>query len=1031
MRILYVLHAFPPEAWGGTELHVRALARVLAKNHEIRIFCRSGDARRPHGHIARSVDQGLKITRFNNLFADAVSFESIYKNEAAHRAFEAEIDDFSPDVVHFQHFTMLSITMVHACRLRRIPVVFSSHDFWTICPRGQRLTADLKLCERIDRNKCYTCLSSIWPQWLGNRLLEPTVRGIHGDLVPEVMAKFDREMAATFDLCDVIVSPSNFHRERMLEYGLKKDRVVAIPHGLDHSSFNYQRNPRDPVRVIGYIGTVIPTKGVHVLIEAFRLLKEPGLELHIHGDTPSFHEKKSYLYELKSLAMGIPDPVRFLGHYDHDQVARILSTIDILVVPSLWWETFCLTIREAMVAGVPVVASDIGAMREAVETHRSGLCFRTGDATDLARVISRLVRDSNLRASLAGRRNDVKSIEINAEDYLDVYNRAKNSAQQRREDAKVTVPSFPKEAAPETALQKSAPQLPAAPAAESGVAGGDVRLSIEKSGAGEVRVSTAVERGPQTRVSFVIGYGGGTETGEVRFVVDFTQGTAAAAPAARIEAAPARPIAVEPRTPSLPVPTSVTAGEAAAEIAAAEAQLPIADDRERERAMYMMNESKFKSHVKNFDDMVARANLAEEDQVIRTKKSPAAPPAATGRVVVPPVGQPAARAPEAPNPDVRRRAEEPRRDAPKAKSAEPAAPAAAPRRDTAAREPAPRADRDTSLPPMDRPRSPRREYAEEQEPRDTRRRAPIENSDENPVTDSRGRRPLDARREPDVRRDSDVRHESEVRREPEPRRDEPRRDADPSAPPRRFRSEFLPEDDGGRSRRGRLRRDYASDDESASEAAPRPPAAEREESPRAVAPRDNPPFRDAAPNRPAAPREAQPPRPAAPAPRAESPAPAAPAPAPSRDFVDSLPPRRPRPERPADAPLDPILDRPVYRRPERTDPRPEPIAERPIEQPAPRSMPRAHESAPVDQPRSGRADPAPVARPEPVKEKSGPDIDVVWSSSPKGYTHAEPAAEAAQGETPAPKQKAANYRVAPPPTVKPVAPGSFAEGIGE
>lgn len=790
MRILYVLHTYPPESSGGTELHARAIARSLARVHDVRVFTRSGALTTAHGEISRSVEDGIRITRFHNHFEGYGSFEWIYKDRAAHEAFERELDDFAPDIVHIQHPTMLSTTIAHATKKRGLPLVLSLHDFWTICPRGQRLTVDRRICDRIDRNKCYTCLSGMWPNWFHDRLHEKTVVDVYGNLSPETLARFDAHMQEVFELADVIVCPSRFHRQKMVEFGLDPKRTIALPHGLDHTPFVTERDPREDVRVIGFIGSVIPPKGVDVLVDAFRLLNDDALELHIHGDAPPFHEKRDYLYDLKTLALGIPQPVRFLGRYDNEQVAKILAGIDILVVPSLWWETFCLTIREAMLAGVPVVASDVGAMREAVETHQSGLCFRAGDAADLARVLSRLIGDAGLRERLSNRRREVKTIDQNAEEYLEVYERAKQAAEARRDQTKVSDPKFPEPAA-KAEIQPAVKSEGGAPAPlATARAAGDVRLSIEKTGLGDVRVQTRVERGESTRVSFVIGYGPDDAAGEIHFTVDFATGQTTAA-AARVVEAPKPALPEKLVTPAPQAAAKVAEPAAAVRSAAesmAETQTKSFDDKEREKAMYMLEQQKIVEHVKRLDDMSKTAHLPEAEQTIAAKPVVAPTPAPTAPQAAPvpvpvaerkpaaaaerPLPSREARRPERPADDGPRYEREPRRrDDERPQRNEERAPRAddRPLRDDRPQRSDDRPPRTDERPPRSDDRLPR--YEDRPPRRDERPRTDERPRDERPRRDER---PTEARPQREDRP-----FEERPRREDRPIEDRPRRDDRP------------------------------------------------------------------------------------------------------------------------------------------------------------------------------------------------------------------------------------------------------------
>ncbi|MCA9319119.1 MAG: glycosyltransferase family 4 protein, partial [Planctomycetes bacterium] len=606
MRILYVVHTYPPDSWGGTELHVRGLARCLAKDHDVRIFCRSGDEARDDGSVAHGLEDGLLVARFNNLYRHDDSFEWVYSNPLVHEAFETELERFRPDLVHVHHLTSLSVTLIHACKSRGIPVVFTLHDFWTVCPRGQRLHPSLEICEVIDREICHNCLSPLWPAWFPPLNAEG-LREADDLETPEPLRSFDAQLREALGLCDLLVTPSEFHRLKMLEsLGTDPERMVAVPHGLDHAMFRRLHDGAREVRVIGYIGSVIPPKGVHLLIEAFRRLDDPDLELRIHGEAPVFHEERRYLSVLKERAQDARGAVRFLGRYDNGDVPRLLEDIDILVVPSLWWETFSLTIREAILAGVPVIAADLGAMREALEASRAGLLFRPNDAEHLAGRLEELIRDEDLRCNLSNRRLEVKTLQRNAEDYVEIYAKAREISQQR-EDIVVPEPRFPEKKA---VARDGGPK--------------DIKLSIEKVGNGDVRVESDVERGERTRVTFNFAYGPSSEATQLKVVIDFNEAgdqsestPTPRPPRARSDRSPRReeaapkPLRREPREDLVQkdvIPDSASFGAADMVRRAT----PEHEAESQEAAMYSMDERVFPEQVKKLDEMVGKTHLEDE-----------------------------------------------------------------------------------------------------------------------------------------------------------------------------------------------------------------------------------------------------------------------------------------------------------------------------------------------------------------------------------------------------------------------------------
>jgi glycosyltransferase involved in cell wall biosynthesis len=111
---------------------------------------------------------------------------------------------------------------------------------------------------------------------------------------------------------------------------------------------------------IGFIGTLAPHKGVHVLVEAFRAVSDPEARLAIHG-SETVHP--SYVAQLRRSAAGDPR-IHFAGPFTEGDQDRVLGAIDVLALPSVWWENSPLTILEALGAGLPVIASRTGGVPE-------------------------------------------------------------------------------------------------------------------------------------------------------------------------------------------------------------------------------------------------------------------------------------------------------------------------------------------------------------------------------------------------------------------------------------------------------------------------------------------------------------------------------------------------------------------------------------------------------------------------------------------------------------------------------------------
>jgi glycosyltransferase involved in cell wall biosynthesis len=177
----------------------------------------------------------------------------------------------------------------------------------------------------------------------------------------------------------------------------------------------WQKVPADKLR-FGYVGTIQWHKGVHVLVQAFNQIDDPKVELRIYGE-PGV--APAYCAEIQRL---VRNPrVRFLGRFENQEVGRVLAGIDVLIVPSIWPENSPVTIHEANLAGVPVIASRLGGMPDLVQDGVNGLLFQAGDANDLAARMRRLIEDRSLAEQFRCQMPPVKSIAENAQELEAIY----------------------------------------------------------------------------------------------------------------------------------------------------------------------------------------------------------------------------------------------------------------------------------------------------------------------------------------------------------------------------------------------------------------------------------------------------------------------------------------------------------------------------------------------------------------------------------------------------------------------------------
>jgi glycosyltransferase involved in cell wall biosynthesis len=444
MRILLVSHAFLPHSLGGVEVCTANVAQALHRmGHDVHVFHRISQPDHPEYEVQETSWEGLSVTTINNTFSRVDRFEMAYRNMAIEEAFAAWLNRWTPpDVVHFQHLTCLSTGLPLVTRAQGIPSVLTLHDYWLACQRGQMLQPDLTLCAEPESAKCARCLASQIRtgqplgravNWMIDEARPPSIRSVGrlaGRALPETLRKRDhrhavreiqartRHVNGVMRTVNLLITPSEYHRGQFVHFGVPAERVVVRHNGQHTELFrDHPHVPADHLRLV-FLGSVIPSKGVHILIEAFNGIDDKRASLDIHGWAPPYEGFPTYFQDLKAQATG---RVRFHGPYENSQVAAILAQTDALVVPSIWPENSPVTIQEARMAGVPVVASRIGGIPEFVQDDVSGLLFTPRDVEDLRAALQRLVNDPSLLNHLREGIQRVKTIEEHALELEAIY----------------------------------------------------------------------------------------------------------------------------------------------------------------------------------------------------------------------------------------------------------------------------------------------------------------------------------------------------------------------------------------------------------------------------------------------------------------------------------------------------------------------------------------------------------------------------------------------------------------------------------
>ncbi len=413
MIVLQVLHDYLPGHVGGVQVHTHQLARVLSGRGHSVIGCYTRrDLGAEEGSIRERDLDGVPLLEVVHQ-REYRDVETSWHEERATSVFQSILERERPDVVHFQHFASWGLGCLTRARAAGCATVVTIHDYFLLCDRTTLLDADGVLCSPKNTQRCTGCLSHHSfhaTRWQGKDETE-----CHREAMTERLAYHRHHMRNA----QRVIVPSRFLANVMQSAELlSSDQLVHLKAGYP-GPLRETRAPdaEAPLRV-GFVGVLDHPKGVHVLIEAMHLLRGEPIELAIHGPLAL---SPQYVAELRAAADGYP--ISFRGRFDSDEVDRVMAELDVLVVPSLWYESMPLTIHEAWRNGLPVVASDLGGMAECVTHGVNGLLFPSGDASALADTLHTLVHDRGLVSRLANGRPILQTVESVAQTVEEIYSR--------------------------------------------------------------------------------------------------------------------------------------------------------------------------------------------------------------------------------------------------------------------------------------------------------------------------------------------------------------------------------------------------------------------------------------------------------------------------------------------------------------------------------------------------------------------------------------------------------------------------------
>jgi glycosyltransferase involved in cell wall biosynthesis len=388
---LLIAHNYYRQSGGEDEVFFRECESLRSAGHEVREYTRHNSDIAEVGIL----DKAKLVARTLWAWDSAARLRLLLRREKL-------------DLVHFHNtFPLISPSAYHTCHEEGIPVVQSLHNSRLMCPAATFYR---------EGRACHDCLgrSVAWPG---------VVRGCYHDsrlqtAVVAGMLAGHRILGTWREQVDAYIVFTEFYRQKFISAGLPSEKLFVKPHfvvndpGMKQSSGDYAL----------FLGRLAPEKGIPTLLKAWQYLRH--VPLRITGEGPMAGEVAKFAEQNRAIS-----PLPYLSR---EECFELIKGARFLVWPSEGYnETFGLVAIEAFACGTPVIASRVGAMKEIVADHETGLHFTPGDPSDLASKVSwAWFHPAEMEAMGSAARSEYKTkytAEMNYRLLMEIYYRVRSA----------------------------------------------------------------------------------------------------------------------------------------------------------------------------------------------------------------------------------------------------------------------------------------------------------------------------------------------------------------------------------------------------------------------------------------------------------------------------------------------------------------------------------------------------------------------------------------------------------------------------
>lgn len=344
IRVLQVQNQHAP-GWGGEETVVALEKRML----------------RDRGHVVEDFQVSNARLKNAHPFWQILAAPSFLWSRRSYAMLRRRIAEFEPDVVHVHNtFPELSPSVFWAARRAGVPVVQTLHNFRHVCANALLLRDSVRCEECVGRAGCSALRHRCYADSLSRTAVVVATSVLHRSI-----GTYSRDV-------DAFITLNDFNREIFRRGGLPDSKLFVKPNFVPASQLGNCPRKRQAV----FVGAMMPSKGVHLLLKAWSIAALVGFELRLIGDGP---ERKPLEREFAHLGN-----IAWCGRLERSLILERMAESRVLVFPSLAYENCPMVVLEALSVATPVVGANHSSLAAIVQHQREGLLFQAGDAQALA-----------------------------------------------------------------------------------------------------------------------------------------------------------------------------------------------------------------------------------------------------------------------------------------------------------------------------------------------------------------------------------------------------------------------------------------------------------------------------------------------------------------------------------------------------------------------------------------------------------------------------------------------------------------------